>query len=57
MFRDYAEKFTIGQRLSMMMFLQFFIWGAWYVVGQLYLSTVGFDERDFAWMYSVGPIA
>lgn len=57
MFREYAEKFTIGNRLSMMMFLQFFIWGSWYVVGPLYLSSIGFDERDFFWMYSVGPIA
>lgn len=40
-----------------MMFLQFFIWGAWYVTGPSYLSTIGFQARDFGWMYSVGPIA
>ncbi|HUG18668.1 MAG TPA: nucleoside permease [Planctomycetaceae bacterium] len=57
MFRAYAEKFSIGQRLSVMMFLQFFIWGTWYVVGPLYLGGIGFDEADFGWMYSVGPIA
>lgn len=57
MFRDYIEKFSISQRLSAMMFLQFFIWGSWYVVGPLYLGSIGFDEGDFAWMYSVGPIA
>jgi len=57
MLRDYINKFSISQRLSAMMFLQFFIWGAWYVVGPLYLGSIGFDEGDFAWMYSVGPIA
>ncbi|MEW6306729.1 MAG: MFS transporter [Verrucomicrobiota bacterium] len=43
--------------LSVMMFLQFFIWGAWYVTGPNYLSTIGFKAGDFGWMYSVGPIA
>ncbi len=40
-----------------MMFLEFFIWGAWYVTGPNYLSTIGFQAGDFGWMYSVGPIA
>jgi len=40
-----------------MMFLQFFVWGAWYVTGPNYLSTIGFAAGDFANMYSVGPIA
>lgn len=44
-------------QLSVMMFLQFFIWGAWYVTGPNYLSTIGFTAGDFGWMYSVGPIA
>ncbi len=44
-------------QLSVMMFLQFFIWGAWYVTGPNYLSTIGFNAGDFSWMYSVGPIA
>ncbi|MBL6764313.1 MAG: MFS transporter [Verrucomicrobiae bacterium] len=43
--------------LSIMMFLQFFIWGAWYVTGPNYLSTIGFGAGDFGNMYSVGPIA
>ncbi|MGY8674972.1 MAG: hypothetical protein ACKVHO_20560 [Verrucomicrobiia bacterium] len=43
--------------LSIMMFLQFFIWGAWYVTGPNYLSTIGFGAVDFGNMYSVGPIA
>ena len=44
-------------RLSVMMFLQFFLWGSWYVAGPLYLGTIGFTGEDFGWTYSVGPIA
>ena len=40
-----------------MMFLQFFVWGAWYVTAPLYLGTIGFDGTDFGLTYSVGPIA
>ena len=38
-----------------MMFLQFFIWGAWYVTAPNFLSTIGFTAKDFGWTYSVGP--
>jgi nucleoside transporter len=48
---------SIGIRLSLMMFLQFFVWGAWYVTAPLYLGTIGFDGSDFGLTYSVGPIA
>ncbi|MEY2466623.1 MAG: hypothetical protein QOD03_1144 [Verrucomicrobiota bacterium] len=44
-------------KLSVMMFLQFFIWGAWYVTAPNYLGTIGFKAEDFGWTYSVGPIA
>jgi nucleoside transporter len=50
-------KSSIRLQLSIMMFLQFFIWGAWYVTGPNYLQTIGFTAGDFGWMYSVGPIA
>jgi nucleoside transporter len=40
-----------------MMFLQFFIWGAWYVTAPNYLGTIAFKAEDFGWTYSVGPIA
>ncbi len=40
-----------------MMFLQFFIWGSWYVTAPNYLGTIGFTASDFGWTYSVGPIA
>jgi len=44
-------------RLSIMMFLQFFVWGAWYVTAYLYLGKLGFQGTDIGWTYSVGPIA
>src|SRR4051812_24221718 len=50
-------KSTIRIQLSIMMFLQFFVWGAWYVTGPNYLGTIGFGANDFGWTYAVGPIA
>ena len=50
-------KTKIRVELSIMMFLEFFIWGAWYVTGPNYLSKIGFGASDFGWTYSVGPIA
>jgi nucleoside transporter len=48
---------ALTPRLCVMMFLQFFIWGAWYVTAPNYLGTIGFGATDFGWTYSVGPIA
>ena len=44
-------------RLFTMMFIQFFIWGAWYVTAPRALTPLGFAPEDFGWTYSVGPIA
>lgn len=44
-------------QLSAMMFVQFFVWGAWYVTAPNFLGTLGFKPEDFGWTYSVGPIA
>ncbi|MEM0896428.1 MAG: MFS transporter [Verrucomicrobiota bacterium] len=44
-------------RLCVMMFLQYFIWGAWYVTAPNYLQGIGFGAEAFGWTYSVGPIA
>lgn len=46
-----------GARLSVMMLLQFFIWGSWYVTAPRVLGPIGFDGKAFGWLYSVGPIA
>jgi len=42
--------------LSVMMFLEFFIWGAWYVTVGNFMNANGMKE-GIAWAYSVGPIA
>ncbi len=44
-------------RLGAMMFIQFFVWGAWYVGAPLYLVKIGFTGSDLGWTYAVGPIA
>jgi len=48
---------TLRLQLSVMMFVQFFVWGAWYVTAPNYLGTIGFTATDFAWTFAVGPIA
>jgi len=47
----------IRLQLSAMMFLQFFVWGAWFVTAPNYLGTIGFTAEDISWTYAVGPIA
>jgi len=43
-------------RLSVMMFLQFFVWGSWYVSMTGWMNEVGLGELTY-WAYVVGPIA
>ena len=47
----------IALRLSIMMFIQFFLWGSWYVTAYLFLGKIGFGGPEIGWTYSVGPIA
>src|SRR5277367_4034245 len=57
---DYSRKSGNGiirVQLSAMMFIQAFVWGAWYVTAPNYLSNIGFTPTDLGWTYSVGPIA
>ena len=54
---DRAMFGSTGARLGAMMFLQFFVWGAWYVGAPLYLVKIGFSGSDLGWTYAVGPLA
>ena len=45
-------------RLWVMMFIQYFFWGAWYVSAYPYLSNkVGFEAGALGWTYSMAPLA
>jgi nucleoside transporter len=48
---------VIATQLSMMMFLQFFLWGAWFVTLGPFMGAHGFAGKDIANAYSTAPIA
>jgi nucleoside transporter len=43
-------------RLAAMMFLQFFVWGAWYTTVAVYMSNHGMESLTH-WPYTVNPVA
>ncbi len=47
---------TIGTRLGAMMFLQFFIWGAWYTTIAVFMSNHGMGTLT-QWPFTVNPVA
>jgi nucleoside transporter len=48
-------KRSIYFQLSGMMFLEFFVWGAWYVTVGNYMNKIGMSGVIY-WAYTVGPI-
>ncbi len=44
-------------KLSVMMFIEWFIWGAWFVPLWQYLNKLGFTPGEIAWSYSSTAIA
>ena len=47
---------SVTARLSAMMFLQFFVWGAWYTTIGVFMANNGMETLT-AWPYTVNPVA
>src|SRR5262245_11583958 len=47
---------AVNTRLSVLMFLQFFIWGCWYTSIAVYMNANGMASLTH-WPYTVNPIA
>jgi nucleoside transporter len=47
---------SIRFRLSLMMFLQFFIWGAWYTSVAVFMTAEGMENLTH-WPFTVNPVA
>ena len=43
---------SLRVRLSIMMFLQYAVWGSWAVVGSAYFQKVGFSDSMTGWLYA-----
>jgi len=52
-----ARPTYLRTRLSLMFFLQFFIWGGWWVPAATYVSKqLGFTEDQFSWIMATIPL-
>jgi MFS family permease len=49
-------KRSLFARLSAMMFLEFFVWGAWYTSVAVYMTNNGMENLTH-WPFTVNPIA
>ena len=49
-------KSKVKVQLSAMMFLQFFVWGAWYTTIAVYMTKHGMPDLTH-WPYTVNPVA
>jgi hypothetical protein len=47
----------IYSQLSIMMFLQIFVWGSWFVTLGFYLSNIGFSGAEIGTAYLTNNIA
>ena len=48
---------SVRLKLSTMMFLEFFIWGAWYVTLGTWLGSVGFSGEQIGLTYGTTALA
>jgi MFS family permease len=51
-----AQPITTGVKLRILMFLQYFIWGAWYTTVAVYMRNHGMENLTH-WPYTVTPVA
>lgn len=52
-----ALDFNVRAKLSVMMFLQYFVWGSWYVTMGTYLGDLRFSDKEVGSAYAVSAIA
>ena len=54
-----AQASSLRRKLCLMMFLQIFIWGAWYEIGFSYIPALGFSKMEqnlVFWAFNVGAV-